>query len=99
MFGLNQKDLMEKMKKSLDESKERLSNIKVAGEAGGGLVRIELDGNRKFSNLEINIDLKSIEKDDLEDFLAVALQQAMEKADAVNESEMSNSAGQFIPGL
>ena len=51
MFGLNQKDLMEKMKKSLDESKERMSNIKVSGESGSGLVRIELDGNRKFSSL------------------------------------------------
>jgi hypothetical protein len=99
MFGLDQKGIMEMMKKSLDESKERLSLIKVSGESGGGLVRIELDGNRKFSSLEINVDLKSIEKEDLEDFLAVAFDQAMEKVNAVNESEMSHSAGKFIPGL
>lgn len=99
MFGLNQKEILEKMQKSLEESKEKLAKIKVVGEAGGGLVRVELDGNRKLTNLEINADLKSVEKEDLEDFLAVALEKAIDQANAVNEAEVSSSARQFLPGF
>ncbi len=99
MFGLNQKDMLEKMQKSLEESKERLSNIKVIGEAASGLVKVELDGNRKLTSLEINADLKVIDKEDLEDFLALALENALNQANAINESEVSNSARQFLPGF
>lgn len=99
MFGLNQKDILEKMQKSLEESRARLATIRVLGEAAGGLLKIEMDGNRKLIKLEINADLKEIEKEDLEDFLALALNQALEKANAINENEMSNSARQFMPGF
>ena len=99
MFGLNQKEMLEKMQQSLEESKARLSQIKVLGEAGGGLVKIELDGNRKLTSLEINADLTQIDKEDLEDFLSVALSKAMEEAGRVNELEMANSARQFMPGI
>ncbi|MCE3295198.1 MAG: hypothetical protein K0R65_912 [Crocinitomicaceae bacterium] len=99
MFGLNQKDMLEKMQQSLEESKARLSQIKVLGEAAGGLVKIELDGNRKLTSLEINADLAQIDKEDLEDFIAIALSKALEEANRVNELEMSNSARQFMPGL
>ena len=87
------------MQRSLEESKARLTNIKVLGEAGGGLVKIELDGNRKLTGLEINADLSQIEKEDLEDFLAVALEKALEEANRVNELEMASNARQFMPGL
>lgn len=99
MFGLNQKELLEKMQQSLESSKARLETIKVVGEAGGGLVKIELNGNRKLTHLEINADLKSIDKEDLEDFLAVALSKALEQAAQVNDSEMAGSARQFMPGM
>lgn len=99
MFGLNQKEMLEKMQRSLEESKARLSQIKVLGEAAGGLVKIELDGNRKLTSLEINADLGQVEKEDLEDFLAVALEKALEEANRVNDLEMANSARQFMPGL
>ena len=61
------------------ESKVKLAEIKVFGEAGGGLVRLELDVNRKLTSLEISADLKLIEKEELEDFLAIALEKALEK--------------------
>ncbi|MGV3631464.1 MAG: YbaB/EbfC family nucleoid-associated protein [Bacteroidota bacterium] len=99
MFGLNQKDMLEKMQRSLEESKARLSQIKVMGEAAGGLVKIELDGNRKLTNVEINAELSQIDKEDLEDFLSVALAKALEEANRVNELEMASSARQFMPGL
>jgi DNA-binding protein YbaB len=40
-----------------------------------------------------------MEKEDLEDLLAIALERALEKANALNDQEVSSSARQFIPGL
>ena len=90
MFGGNQQEMLQKMQ-------EAMENSKVYGEAGGGLIRIELNGNRKLQSLEINAPLAQIEKEDLEDLLTVALQRALEEAEKVNEKEMSSSAMNFLP--
>jgi nucleoid-associated protein EbfC len=97
MFGGNQQEMLQKMQEAMEQSKLRLENSKVYGEAGGGLIRIELNGNRKLQSLEINAPLAQIEKEDLEDLLTVALQRALEEAEKVNEKEMSSSAMNFIP--
>lgn len=99
MFGSDQKALMLQMQQAMEESKNRLEQTIVAGESGGGLVRIELNGNRKLKSLQINTSIKDMEKEDLEDLLTVALDRAMDEANKLNEQEVSSSARQFIPGL
>lgn len=90
---------MLQMQQALEESKLRLESTIVTGESGGGLVRIEMNGNRKLTSLQINTSIKEMEKEDLEDLLTVALDRAIEAANQVNEQEVSSSARQFIPGL
>lgn len=99
MFGSNQLEMLQKMKLALEQSKARLAERRVVGEAGGGLVRIELDGNRTLRGLEINADLQNLDKDALEDYLSIALEKALEQANSLNESETAASAQQFMPGL
>ena len=69
----------------------------VIGEAGGGLIRIELDGNRNFKSFTLNTALEHMEKEDLEDLLSVAFSRALEEANKLNENEMSKSAFNFLP--
>lgn len=99
MFGLNQQALMLQMQQALEESKKRLEQTVAAGESGGGLIRIELNGNRKLQSLQINTPIQDMEKEDLEDLLSVALARALEEANRINEEETASSARQFIPGL
>lgn len=99
MFGLDQKAMMQQMQQLLEESKQRLETTVVTGEAGGGLIVIELNGNRKLQSLSINTSIKDMEKEDLEDLLTVALGRAIDAANQINEQEVSSSARQFIPGL
>ena len=96
MFDMNN-ELFKKMQEAVELSKNKLESITVVGEAAGGLVRIELNGNRKLKSLEINAPLKDIEKEDLEDFISIALDRALEQANEINEKEMSNSATSFLP--
>jgi nucleoid-associated protein EbfC len=96
MFDMNN-ELFKKMQEAVELSKNKLESLTVVGEAAGGLVRIELNGNRKLKSLEINASLKDIEKEDLEDFISIALDRALEQANEINEKEMSNSATSFLP--
>lgn len=99
MFGLDQNSMMLKMQQALEESKVRLENTVVSGEAGGGLIRVEMNGNRKLTELSINGSLQDMDKEDLEDLLIVAINRVLEEANRVNEQEVSSSARQFLPGM
>ena len=99
MFGKDMMAKLQKMQEQAQLSKENLDTITVRGEAGGNLVEVEMNGNRKLTNLSINKPLDQMEKSDLEDLLSVALNRAIQAADAANEKEMANSAKGIIPGM
>ena len=99
MFGLDQKAIMLQMQQALELSKMKLEQTTVVGESGGGLVRIELNGNRKLTSLQINTSIIEMDKDDLEDLLTVALGRALDEANKINENEVASSARKFIPGI
>jgi DNA-binding protein YbaB len=94
MFGK-----MDAMKKMAEESKSRLDSIMVDGEAGNGLIVLELTGNRAVRSVKINGDHTIMEKNDLEDLITVALQRAVDKANAINEQEVMSSAKHLFPGM
>lgn len=99
MFGSGMMEKLQAMQGMAEESKKRLDTIIVEGEAGGGLIRIELTGNRKLKGISINADHTQFSKEDFEDLLTVAFERALENANSINEQEMMNSAKSFIPGL
>lgn len=87
------------MKGLADDSKKRLDAISVEGEAGSGLIRIELTGNRNLKSISINTDHTQLSKEDLEDLISVALERALDNANKINEQEVMNSAKSMFPGL
>ncbi len=99
MFDKNMMEKLQQMQQQASASKEKLAAVKVNGEAGGNLISVEMDGNRKLTNLEINAPLDQIEKEDLEDLLSVALNRALDAAEKVNEKEMQQAAKGILPGM
>lgn len=99
MFDKNIMDKLHKMQQNAEEAKRKLSQLKVSAEAGSNLIFIEMNGNRELTDLTINAPLDQLDKNDLEDLLAVALKRVLEKANELNEKEMANTAKNFIPGL
>ena len=89
---------LQAMKEQMEESKKRLDNITVEGEAEGGLVKVTLTGNRKLKNISIDPTIVD-DVEALEDLLLIAFNRAMEKADNVNESEMQGAAKDFLPNM
>ena len=104
MFGnQNMKDMMSKlqdMKGAVEDSKKRLENIYVKGDALNGKVRFVLDGNRKLKELFINEEVyKNMEKEDFIESMIEGFNKAIEDADHVNENEMKSTAFNIFPGM
>ena len=100
MFGGNgmMKKLQE-MQQKVEETKARLDTITVEGKARNGKVTVVMTGNRKVNAISINEELTSLDKEELEDLLVIATNDALEKAENVNESEMRAASAGMIPGM
>lgn len=97
MFG----DMMSKlqdMKRKVEETKAKLDTLTVNGEADNGKVKVTVNGNRKVKSISIQEQLTTIDKEELEDLLIVALNRALEQAEKINEAEMAGAAKGILPG-
>jgi DNA-binding YbaB/EbfC family protein len=90
---------LQSMQGQAEETKAKLSQLTVEGEAGGNLIVVEMDGNRKLKKLTINTELSNMEKEDLEDLLTVAIDRALTAVEKLNEQEMAASAKDLLGGF
>jgi len=99
MFG-DMLGKLQEMQQKMQESKDRLSEIRVTGEAASSAVKVTMDGNRKMISIEIEPYMCLPErKEELEDFIVVATNRALEQAEKKWEEEMKGSAGNLLSKL
>jgi nucleoid-associated protein EbfC len=87
------------MQKKMEAAQAELSSITVTGEAGGGLVRVSMNGRGEMRGITIDETLM-VPKDRelLEDLVIAATHEAKTKADAAGQSRMAEvTAGLPIP--
>ena len=97
MFG----DMMGKlqgMKQKMDEIKAHLENVIVEGEAAGGDIKIKVNGNKIVKSVYISDSLRFGDKEELEEQMTVAMNRAMQMADAENEKAVKEAASGILPG-
>ena len=100
MFG-DLSGMMDKLKEAqrkIEETKVRLNTVLVDGEAGNGRIKVTVTANREIRSINISDDLVN-EKEALEDYLIIALNKALEKANAINEAEMAAAAKDGLPNI
>ncbi|PCI22009.1 MAG: YbaB/EbfC family nucleoid-associated protein [Piscirickettsiaceae bacterium] len=89
----------QKMQEKMQEAQQKLAEIEVAGESGGGLVKVVLTG--KYQARKISIDASLYEENDremLEDLVVAAINDAVQKVEAKNKESMSDmTAGIPLP--
>jgi len=82
----------------IEETKSRLNTVMLDGDAGNGMVVVTITGNRTIKNIAIDDELLE-DKEALEDYLILALNNAIEKANQVNESELAAAAKGGLPDI
>jgi DNA-binding YbaB/EbfC family protein len=85
---------MQQMQGRMAELKENLAKVRVEGTAGGGMVRVEASGQQKILRFSVEESLlKAEDREMLEDLLAAATNQALEKTREAAQQEMTRLAG------
>ncbi|WP_438423789.1 YbaB/EbfC family nucleoid-associated protein [Aquimarina macrocephali] len=100
MFG-DMMGMMGKLKetqKKVEETKERLNTVLVDEESPDGLLKITLTANREVKKITISDQLLE-DKEQLEDYLILALNNAIAKATQVNETELAAVAKEGMPNI
>lgn len=87
-FNLN--DLMKNAQEMLGKAQERLTKITVVGEAGAGLVKVEVNAKHEVLKLTLADELMQESKDIIEDLIRAAINDANRKIiKATQENIMS----------
>ncbi len=85
-------------KQKAEEMKHKLESISVEGNAQG--VKVIANANKKITAISIDADLLKVEnKEQIEDLLMVAIDNAMEQAENISTAEMRAMMGNMMPGL
>jgi len=94
MFGkLN--DMQAKVK----EAQEKLGEVIVEADAGGGMVKVKANGKREIISIEIDKDVIDPEdKEMLEDLVVAGVNKALEKAEEAGKEKMQDIYKGMLPG-
>ena len=88
------------MQSRLKDTQASLEQVTVEAEAGGGMVRVRANANRKV--LKIEVDPTIVDKDDVElmsDLITAAVNKALEQAEARGKEEMQKATDGMIPNI
>lgn len=89
---------LQEAQQKIEEAKANLNTIMVTGESGGGRVKVTATANREIRGIRIEDSLLQ-DKDELEDFLIIALNNALEQAHEINERTLSEAAQGGMPNI
>ncbi len=88
----------QKMQEDFKKAQEELNAMQVTGESGGGLVTILMTGKREARKVTIDPSLLGEDKDMLEDLVAAAINDAVNKVAKMKKEKMFDvTAGIPLP--
>ncbi|MEQ1484878.1 YbaB/EbfC family nucleoid-associated protein [Methyloglobulus sp.] len=91
----------QKMQEDLKKAQQELEMMQVLGESGGGLVTIVMTGKREARKVTIDPSLVNEDKDMLEDMVAAAINDAVNKVGKMKKEKMAGITAGLpnIPGF
>ena len=100
MFGdlMGMVGKLKETQKKVEETKKRLDTIMIDEISGDGNIKIALTANREIKSISIDDSLLG-DKEQLEDYLILTLNKAIEKASKVQEAELGAVAKEGMPNI
>jgi DNA-binding YbaB/EbfC family protein len=100
MFG-DLMGMMGKLKETqakVAATKKRLNTVLVDEQSSDGLLKVTMTANRYIKKIEVDDSLLE-NKEQLEDYLILTLNKAIEKATSINEAELAAVAKEGMPNI
>ncbi|MCA0959999.1 YbaB/EbfC family nucleoid-associated protein [Muricauda ruestringensis] len=100
MFGdlMGMMGKLKETQKKVEATKERLNSVMIDEASSDGLLKVTLTANRELKSISIDDSLLE-DKDQLEDYLVLTLNKAIEKASKINEAELATVAKEGMPNI
>lgn len=92
---------VQKMQEEMQKVQQELGSKSVTEEAGGGMIKATVNGNKELVSIEIDLQVISPdEKEILEDLVVAAVNKAIQSATKMAEEELAKvTKGLIPPGL
>jgi DNA-binding YbaB/EbfC family protein len=98
---VNPKQLMKQVQQMQSQMAQRMSELRVEGSAGGGMVKATMNGTKEL--LAVAIEKEAVDPNDVEmlqDLVVAAVNEAARKVDEEMQSSLgAMTGGMKIPGL
>lgn len=78
---------LKETQRKIEETKVRLNNVLIDEQSNDGLLKVTLTANNKVKSVTIH-DALLEDKEQLEDYLILVMNKAIEKATKVNQAEL-----------
>jgi nucleoid-associated protein EbfC len=100
MFGdmMNMMGKLKETQRKVEETKKRLDTVLIDEKSSDGKLKVTLTANRTIKSISID-DALLQDKEQLEDYLILTLNKAIEKATQVNEAELAAVAKEGMPNI
>ena len=100
MFGdmMNMMGKLKETQKKVEETKMRLHTVLIDEQSSDGKLKVTITANRTIKSLNIADDLLE-DKEQLEDYLILTLNKAIERATIINETELAAVAKEGMPNI
>jgi DNA-binding YbaB/EbfC family protein len=86
------------LQSNMQRAQAEVATLECTGEAGGGMARVTMNGKHEVSRVQLDQSLLSDDKELLEDLVAAAINDAVQKiARATQEKMQSAMAGMQLP--
>lgn len=101
MFDLN--NLMGKareMQEKIKEAQANLNNIKTTAEAGAGMVKATVNGNKQVLSIDVDSDImKTDDKEMMQDLIVAAINKALTDIESISKEEMQKATEGIMPNM
>ena len=102
MFKGNMSKLLKQaqdVQKRIEQVQNQLSDMIIESEAGGGMIKVKVNGKQEV--LELSIDQTTLKEDKevIEDLIVSALNKALSKAQSDSQEKMNSVTGGMMSGL
>lgn len=95
----------QQIQENMEKAKAELAALTVTGEAGGGMVKVEMNGRHEVVRVRIDpsVTVAGDDRELLEDLVTAAANDAVRKVEAMTQDKMSGLVGgmgmQLPPGF